>query len=64
MVYGTRKLEYFNMWSMNVFLRAIQPETNDVFLLSILVVNMLVVLTVCLVCFPICVVLMGGVLTY
>ncbi|XP_034235362.1 E3 ubiquitin-protein ligase RNF103-like [Thrips palmi] len=47
-VYGSRKLEYFNMWSMNVFLRGIQPEMNDVFLFSLLLVNMLVGLTVCL----------------
>lgn len=47
-IYGSRKLEYFNMWSMNVFLCGIQPETNDVFLCSLLLINMLVGLTVCL----------------
>lgn len=47
-LYGSRKLEYFNMWSMNVFLRGIQPEMNDVFLYSLLLVNMLVGLTICL----------------
>lgn len=47
-VYGSKKLEYFNMWSMNVFLRGIQPETNDIFLCSLLLVNMLVGVTICL----------------
>ncbi|KAK3908442.1 Ubiquitin conjugation factor E4 A [Frankliniella fusca] len=49
-IYGSRKLEYFNMWSMNVFLCGIQPETNDVFLCSLFLINMLVGLTVCLTC--------------
>ncbi|KAL1122763.1 hypothetical protein AAG570_003090, partial [Ranatra chinensis] len=39
-VYGRRKMEHFNLRSMNTFLATIQPETNDVFLFSLLLVNM------------------------
>lgn len=41
-VYGRRKFEHFNYGAMNLFLRTIQPETNDVFLCSLVLVNMLV----------------------
>lgn len=42
-VYGRRKMEYFNLRSMNAFLKAIQPEMNDFFLCSLLLVNMFAV---------------------
>ncbi|XP_049806395.1 E3 ubiquitin-protein ligase RNF103-like [Schistocerca nitens] len=41
-VYGRRKFEHFNYAAMNLFLRSVQPETNDVFLCSLVLVNMLV----------------------
>jgi E3 ubiquitin-protein ligase RNF103 len=41
-VYGRRRFEHFNFASMNLFLRAVQPEMNDVFLCSLILVNMLV----------------------
>lgn len=40
-VYGRRRFEHFNFASMNLFLRAVQPEMNDVFLCSLVLVNML-----------------------
>lgn len=39
--YGRRRFEHFNFASMNLFLRAVQPEMNDVFLCSLVLVNML-----------------------
>ncbi|KAK9509479.1 hypothetical protein O3M35_006789 [Rhynocoris fuscipes] len=42
-VYGRRKLEHFNFKSMNAFLRAIQPELNDFFVCSLVLINMLAV---------------------
>nr|CAD7423884.1 unnamed protein product [Timema monikensis] len=41
-VYGRRRFEHFNFDSMNLFLKAVQPEMNDVFLCSLVLVNMLV----------------------
>ncbi|KAJ4435680.1 hypothetical protein ANN_18296 [Periplaneta americana] len=41
-IYGRRRFEHFNFGSMNLFLRAVQPEMNDVFLCSLVLVNMLV----------------------
>jgi E3 ubiquitin-protein ligase RNF103 len=41
-VYGRQRFEHFNFASMNLFLRAVQPEMNDVFLCSLVLVNMLV----------------------
>ncbi|XP_071448561.1 E3 ubiquitin-protein ligase RNF103-like isoform X2 [Hetaerina americana] len=43
-VYGSRPHEHFNVGSMNAFLRAIQPETNDAFLFSLALTNALVFL--------------------
>jgi len=45
-VYGRRRLEHFNFASMNLFLRTVHPEMNDVFLCSLLLVNMLVILQI------------------
>lgn len=45
-VYGRRRSEHFNFASMNLFLRTVQPEMNDVFLCSLLLVNMLVILQI------------------
>ncbi|KDR08621.1 RING finger protein 103 [Zootermopsis nevadensis] len=45
-VYGQRRFEHFNFASMNLFLRAVQPEMNDVFLCSLVLVNMLVSLQI------------------
>lgn len=45
-VYGKRKFEHFNFDSMNKFLRAVQPEMNDIFLLSLSFVNLLVILQI------------------
>jgi E3 ubiquitin-protein ligase RNF103 len=45
-VYGRRRFEHFNFASMNLFLRAVQPEVNDVFLCSLVLVNMLVSLQI------------------
>lgn len=45
-IYGRRKFEHFNFNSMNRFLRAVQPEMNDVFLFSLSFVNILVILQV------------------
>nr|CAD7256399.1 unnamed protein product [Timema shepardi] len=41
-VYGRRRFEHFNFDSMNLFLKSVQPEMNDVFLCSLVLVNMLV----------------------
>ncbi|XP_063231865.1 E3 ubiquitin-protein ligase RNF103-like isoform X2 [Bacillus rossius redtenbacheri] len=46
-VYGRRRLEHFNFHSMNVFLKAVQPEMNDVFLCSLVVTNLLAILQTC-----------------
>ncbi|XP_046385608.1 E3 ubiquitin-protein ligase RNF103-like [Ischnura elegans] len=43
-VYGSRPREHFNVGSMNAFLRAIHPETNDAFLFSLALTNALVFL--------------------
>lgn len=45
-VYGRRRSEHFNFASMNLFLRTVHPEMNDVFLCSLLLVNMLVMLQI------------------
>ncbi|GLH07421.1 E3 ubiquitin-protein ligase RNF181 homolog [Gryllus bimaculatus] len=45
-IYGKRKFEHFNFDSMNRFLRAVQPEMNDTFLLSLSFVNLLVILQI------------------
>jgi E3 ubiquitin-protein ligase RNF103 len=45
-VYGRRRSEHFNFASMNLFLRTVHPEMNDVFLCSLLLVNMLVILQI------------------
>ncbi|XP_075221949.1 E3 ubiquitin-protein ligase RNF103-like [Lycorma delicatula] len=45
-IYGQRKGEHFNFKSMNTFLRSIQPEINDIFLCSLLFVNMIVLLQI------------------
>lgn len=39
-LYGQRKREHFNFNSMHAFLRSVQPETNDVFFFSLILVNM------------------------
>nr|CAD7461735.1 unnamed protein product [Timema tahoe] len=41
-VYGRRRFEHFNFDSMNLFLKTVQPEMNDVFLCSLALVNLLV----------------------
>jgi E3 ubiquitin-protein ligase RNF103 len=46
-VYGRRRFEHFNFASMNLFLRTVHPEMNDVFLCSLVLVNMLVILQIC-----------------
>ncbi|KAG8232852.1 hypothetical protein J437_LFUL012656, partial [Ladona fulva] len=43
-VYGSRPREHFSVGSMNAFLRTINPETNDAFLLSLALTNALVFL--------------------
>lgn len=43
-VYGRRPLEHFNFASMDLLLRTVHPEMNDVFLCSLFLVNMLVIL--------------------
>jgi hypothetical protein len=45
-VYGRRRSEHFNFASMNLFLRTVHPEMNDVFLCSLFLVNMLVILQI------------------
>ena len=45
-VYGRRRSEHFNFASMNLFLRTVHPEMNDVFLCSLFLVNMLVFLQI------------------
>lgn len=40
-LYGTQKGECFNFKSMELFLKTFVPETNDVFLWSLLIVNVL-----------------------
>ncbi|PSN35060.1 E3 ubiquitin-protein ligase [Blattella germanica] len=49
-IYGRKRFEHFNFGSMNLFLRAVQPEMNDVFLCSLVFVNMLVSLQIFQVC--------------
>lgn len=49
-IYGQRRGEYFNFWSMNALLRVIQPEMNDVFLFSLVVVNMVATIQIFQVC--------------
>nr|CAD7392522.1 unnamed protein product [Timema cristinae] len=51
-VYGRRRFEHFNFDSMNLFLKAVQPEMNDVFLCSLVLVNMLVGIILGLDCVP------------
>lgn len=51
-VYGRRKMEHFNLRSMNSFLKAIQPEMNDFFLCSLLLANMFAVFYFLQVKFP------------
>lgn len=51
--YGQRRSEYFNFWSMNALLRVIQPEMNDVFLFSLVVINMVATLQIFQVLYPI-----------
>lgn len=43
-VYGTKRKEHFNLMSMNTFLKSVQPEMNDLFLCSLVLVNMFAVL--------------------
>lgn len=43
-IYGKRRKEHFNLTSMNAFLRALQPEINDLFLCSLVLVNMFAML--------------------
>ena len=45
-IYGRKRFEHFNFGSMNLFLRAVHPEMNDVFLCSLVLVNMLVCLQI------------------
>ena len=39
--FGSKRGEYLNYKSMSLFLRTLHPEVNDVFLLSLIVVNVL-----------------------
>lgn len=50
MVYGRRRMEHYNLKSMNAYLKSIQPEMNDFFLCSLLLVNMFAVLQFLQVC--------------
>lgn len=43
-IYGTRMKEHFNLMSMNTFLKVVQPEMNDLFLCSLVLVNMFAML--------------------
>lgn len=43
-IYGRRRKEQFNLISMNGFLKSIQPEINDIFLCSLVLVNMFAML--------------------
>jgi len=49
-VYGRRQLEHINFASMNLFLRTVHPEMYDMFLCTLLLVNIFVFLQICQVC--------------
>lgn len=45
-IYGQKKSQRCNFNSMNTFLKVLQPEINDMFVFSLIVVNMLAVLKI------------------
>lgn len=45
-VYGKRHGEHFNFWAMNALLRTIQPDSNDIFLCSLVFANMVAFLQI------------------
>ncbi|XP_008484944.1 E3 ubiquitin-protein ligase RNF103 [Diaphorina citri] len=46
-VYGKLPAEHYNLFHMNLFLKLIVPEMNDVFIVALVLTNMLAVIDIC-----------------